>query len=95
VIDSRINDAFNEIRKIKGEFDFIFIDANKEDYLRFWKLLKDRIAPGGAVVAHNVINYARDMRDFLDAIKNDPEFETTIHKTSSEGISVSIKSRLK
>jgi caffeoyl-CoA O-methyltransferase len=95
VIDSRINDAFDEIRKIRGEFDFIFIDANKEDYLRFWKLLKDRVTPGGAVVAHNAINYARDMRDFLESIKNDPEFETTIHRTSGEGISVSIKHRLK
>ncbi len=91
VIDSRINDAFDEILMIEGEFDFIFIDANKEDYLRFLRLLKNRITPGGAIVAHNAINYARDMRDFLEAIQNDPELETTIHKTSAEGISVSIK----
>jgi hypothetical protein len=37
------------------------------------------------------INYAHDMSDFMDAIQNDPDFETTIHKTSAEGISVSIK----
>lgn len=91
VIDSRINDAFDEIPKIEGEFDFIFIDANKEDYGRFLMLLKDRVRPGGAYVGHNVINYARDMRDFMDAIQNDPAFETTIHKTSAEGFSVSIK----
>jgi len=91
VIDSRINDAFDEISKIKGEFDFVFIDANKEDYSRFLKLLKNRVAPGGAIVGHNVINYARDMSDFMDAIQNDPDFETTIHRTSAEGISVSIK----
>jgi caffeoyl-CoA O-methyltransferase len=91
VIDSRINDAFEEIPRIEGEFDFIFIDANKEDYAKFFKLLKDRIAPGGAIVGHNVINYARDMSDFMDALQNDPDFETTIHRTSAEGISVSIK----
>jgi predicted O-methyltransferase YrrM len=91
VIDSRINDAFKEIPRIEGKFDFVFIDANKEDYARFFKLLKDRIIPGGAIVGHNAINYARDMSDFMDAIQNDPDFETTIHRTSAEGISVSIR----
>jgi predicted O-methyltransferase YrrM len=91
VIDSRINDAFEEIPKIEGNFDFIFIDAWKPDYVKFLLLLKDRILPGGAIVAHNVTNHARDMQDFLDAIQNDPTLETTFHEISEEGFSVSIK----
>jgi len=91
VIDSRINDAFKEIPKVEGEFDFVFIDANKEDYDKFLNILKDRLKAGGAFVGHNVTNYARDMKDFLDAIQNDPDFETTFHEISTEGISVSIK----
>jgi caffeoyl-CoA O-methyltransferase len=91
VIDSRINDAFEEIPKIEGNFDFVFIDAWKPDYVRFLRLLKDRVLPGGAIVAHNVTNYARDMQEFLDAIQNDSELETTFHEISAEGFSVSIK----
>jgi len=91
VVDSRINDAFEEIPKIEGEFDFIFIDANKEDYIRFLDLLKDRVRPGGAIVAHNVTNYARDMQEFLEAIRNNPGLETTFHEISAEGFSLSIK----
>jgi caffeoyl-CoA O-methyltransferase len=91
VIDARINDAFDEIAKLDGEFDFIFIDANKEDYGRFFEMLKDRIKPGGALLGHNVTNSAREMKDFLDAIRNDPDFKTTFHPVSAEGISVSIK----
>lgn len=91
VIDSRINDAFDVIKKLEGSFDLIFIDANKEDYFSFLKILKDRVKPGGAILGHNVINYAPDMRDFLDAVQNDSELETTIHETSEEGFSVSIK----
>lgn len=37
------------------------------------------------------INYAHDMHDFLEAVQENPDFETTVHKTSAEGISVSIK----
>jgi len=91
VIDARINDAFGEIAELEGKFDFIFIDANKEDYGKFLEVLKSRLKPGGAVVGHNVTNSAREMRDFLDAIRNDPGFETTFHPVSAEGISVSIK----
>jgi predicted O-methyltransferase YrrM len=91
VIDSRINDAFEEIPKIEGNFDFIFIDAWKPDYVKFLSLLKDRILPGGALVAHNVTNHARDMKDFLEAIQNDSTLETTFHEISAEGFSLSIK----
>lgn len=91
VIDSRINDAFEEIPKIEGNFDFVFIDAWKPDYVKFLRLLKDRILPGGAIVAHNVTNQAGDMQKFLEAIQNDSTLETTFHEISAEGFSVSIK----
>jgi predicted O-methyltransferase YrrM len=91
VIDSRINDAFEEIPKIEGKFDFVFIDAWKPDYVKFLHLLKDRISPGGAIIAHNVKNYARDMREFLVAIQSEPSFETTFYEISAEGFSVSLK----
>jgi caffeoyl-CoA O-methyltransferase len=93
VIDPRICDAIEEIPKLDGEFDFVFIDAWKPDYISYFKLLKDRIIPGGAITAHNVVSQDNHMRDFLAAIETDPDFETTIHRTSTEGISVSIKRR--
>jgi caffeoyl-CoA O-methyltransferase len=92
VIDARVNDAFDEIARIDGDFDFIFIDANKQDYGKFLALLKDRLKPGGALVGHNVTNSAEEMEDFLKAIQDDPDLKTTFHTVSAEGISVSIKS---
>jgi predicted O-methyltransferase YrrM len=93
VIDARIADAFEEIPKIDGNFDFVFIDAWKPDYIKFWNMLKGRITPGGVLTAHNVSSQARDMRDFLEAIENDPDFETTLHQVSPAGISVSVRRR--
>jgi predicted O-methyltransferase YrrM len=90
VIDARIADAFAEIPNIEGEFDFVFIDAWKPDYLKFLKLVRDRVAGGGVIVGHNVTNYARDMQDYLAAIRNDPGLKTTFHELSEEGMSVSI-----
>ncbi|UCE18006.1 MAG: class I SAM-dependent methyltransferase [Gemmatimonadota bacterium] len=91
VIDTRINDAFEEIPKIEGDFDFVFMDVWKSDYIKFLRLLRDRIRPGGAITAHNVSSQSHSMQDFLDAIRNDPDLETTLHETSEAWISVSIK----
>lgn len=91
IIETRICDALEEIPKIEGEFDFVFIDAWKPDYIEYFELLRDRIAPGGAITAHNVISQDNHMRDFLAAIDSDPDFETTIQRTSEAGISVSIR----
>lgn len=91
VIESRINDALKEIPEIEGEFDFVFIDAWKPDYMKYLELLYDRVVPGGAITAHNVLNQPRSMNDFLERIQNDPKLVTRIERGSRSGVSVSIK----
>jgi len=84
-------DAFKEIPKLDGPFDLVFLDAWKRDYKRFLDLLLPRLKAGGLFLAHNVVNKQTEMRDFLDAIKNDPRLFTTIVTPSDEGMSVSYK----
>ena len=84
-------DAFAAIPRIEGEFDFVFLDAWKRDYKRFLDLLLPRMRARALFLAHNVVNKQAEMRDFLDAIENNPKLFTTIVSPSSEGISVSYK----
>jgi predicted O-methyltransferase YrrM len=91
IVDSRINDAFREIPQLEGNFDFVFIDALQSDYQKFFDRVYPKVLPGGAITAHNVIDSAEEMKDFLHAIQANPNLDTTIHKSSSRGISVSIK----
>ena len=86
-------DAFREIPKLDGTFDFVFVDAWKPDYKRFLDLVLPRLIHHGLFLAHNVVNKQNEMRDFLAAIKNDPRLWTAIVAPSSEGISVSYKQR--
>jgi predicted O-methyltransferase YrrM len=86
-------DAFQEIPKIAGAFDFVFLDAWKPDYKRFFDLVFPRVAPRGLFLAHNVVNKETEMRDFLSAIKDSPAIATSIVRPGSEGISVSVKLR--
>jgi predicted O-methyltransferase YrrM len=84
-------DAFVQIPKVPGDFDFVFLDAWKRDYKRFFDLVLPRLEPRGLFLAHNVVNKQAEMHDFLDAITRNPKLFTTIVSPSSEGMSVSVK----
>jgi predicted O-methyltransferase YrrM len=86
-------DAFVEIPRLPGTFDFVFLDAWKKDYERFLELTLPRLDGGGVFVAHNVINKSREMPGFLQAIEGHPNLLTTIVTPSGEGISVSYNRR--
>ncbi len=84
-------DAFKEIPKVAGTFDFVFLDAWKKDYKNFFDLIYPRLDKGGLFVAHNVVNKRNEMGDFLDAVHTHPSLWTTIVSPSGEGMSVSLK----
>ena len=86
-------DAFKEIPKLAGTFDFVFLDAWKPDYKRFFDLVFPRVVPHGLFLAHNVVNKETEMRDFLLAIKDSPAIATSIVRPGTEGMSVSVKLR--
>jgi len=86
-------DAFKEVPKIDGVFDFVFLDAWKRDYKRFYDLVFPRLQPHGLFLAHNVVNKREEMRDFLAAIQNNAQVLTSIVSPGSEGMSVTFRLR--
>jgi predicted O-methyltransferase YrrM len=86
-------DAFKEIPRLPGTFDFVFLDAWKKDYKRFLDLVLPRLEGGGVFLAHNVVNKGKDMPDFLEAIERYPNLLTSIVTPAGEGISISLNRR--
>lgn len=84
-------DAFAEIPALAGNFDLVFLDAWKPDYIKFFNLVYPRLNPGGVFVAHNVVNKKHEMEPFLRTILTHPQLFTTIVSPSGEGMSVSYK----
>jgi len=84
-------DAFAEIPKLQGTFDFVFLDAWKRDYKKFLDLVYPRLDKGGLFTAHNVVNKKGEMADFLEAIQRNPALWTAIVSPAGEGISLSYK----
>jgi caffeoyl-CoA O-methyltransferase len=84
-------DAFAEIPRLGGTFDFVFLDAWKRDYARFFDLVFPRLEAGGLFVAHNVVNKRSEMGDFLETIRTHPRLLTSIVSPSGEGVSISYR----
>ena len=91
VIEVIEGDAFKVIPKLKGTFDFVHLDAWKEDYKKFFDIFYPKVGKGGIIAAHNAVLMANYMQDYLDAVQNDPELITVIAQTSSDGFAVSFR----
>ncbi len=77
-------DALKVLGELEGEFDFVFLDAVKRDYLRYFKAVEPKLRPGAMVVADNVIKSAREMKDFLDFMRESPDWEMVVVRASME-----------
>ena len=84
-------DAFAEIPKVPGTFDFVFCDAWKRDYQKFFSMVFPRMDKGGLFLGHNVINKRDEMADFLKTIHSSPAVLTSIVAPSGEGVSITLK----
>ena len=92
-IDARLADAHILVKELKGPFDFVFSDADKEWYTQYFKDLEPKLAMGGCFAAHNVAHPYGDIRRFLDYVGALPNYRTTIDRSSRAGISMSYKIR--
>jgi caffeoyl-CoA O-methyltransferase len=91
IVEVVSGDAFQQIPKVPGTFDFVFLDAWKKDYKRFFEMVYPRLDARGIFLAHNVVNKRNEMGDFLDVVLKHPNLWTTIVSPSGEGMSVSMR----
>ncbi len=54
-IDYHVADAMELIPVLDGPFDLVFIDADKINYYNYFKLVLEKVRPGGFIVADNVL----------------------------------------
>ena len=54
-ITIRLAPALETVSALKGEFDFVFLDADKENYVNYYEAVLPKLKPGGLLVADNVL----------------------------------------
>ena len=99
-------DAVDTIMNIEGEFDIVFLDANKSKYRHYFDVIFPKIKPGGLLICDNILykgmvsndellprkhnTIVRALRDFLPFIANHPQLSTSIIPIG-DGVTISVK----
>ena len=70
-ITVHLGPALQTIEQLEGEFDFVFIDADKENYLNYYEALLPRLAEHGLMAIDNTLWSGRilDEEDDSEATK--------------------------
>ena len=90
-IHQHCGDAIEIIPTLEGEYDFVFLDADKKNYLNYLELLFPKIKPGGLLLSDNVLwsgkvleetkKNDRDtavLKEFNQKLATHPNFETVL-----------------
>jgi predicted O-methyltransferase YrrM len=87
--------AHELVPTLKGPFDFVFLNADKDgqvDY--FQKLHPQKLAPGALLVAYSALRRAEKMKDYLDLMARHPDFDSAaVNAAPEEGFLLSYRRR--
>ena len=71
-------------------FDFVFIDANKSEYIKYFKLIHPMLKKGGIIAADNILSHYKKVEPYVIEITNHKEYQSQLIPMDT-GIMVSYK----
>lgn len=99
-IDARLADAHTLVKELKGPFDFVFSDADKDWYKNYFIDVDPKLKVGGCFTTHNISDRSMGGRGgrggdsgqgyYLDYVKSLKNYETTLN-TAGGGVLISYK----
>jgi caffeoyl-CoA O-methyltransferase len=75
-IEIRMGPALDTMRDLAGSFDVIFIDADKRNYVNYYRRALDLIAPQGVILIDNVLTAA--IQELNRTVAGDPRVEAVL-----------------
>jgi len=90
-IDARLADAHDLVPKLKGPFDFVFSDADKNWYKNYFLAVDPKLEVGGCYTTHNVSrsSYGGNA-SYLAFLEDLSHYETTVNSEGG-GVAISYK----
>ena len=95
-IDARLADAHSLVKELKGPFDFVLSDADKDWYKNYFTDVDPKLKVGGCYTTHNISDRGMGGRSggvapgYLEYIRSLKNYETTLN-TQGGGLLISYK----
>ncbi|MEI4803759.1 O-methyltransferase [Bacillus sp. NPDC077411] len=64
--------------QLDKSYDFIFLDAERTQYIWWWEDLKRILIPKGIIVVDNATSHAEELQNFFDLVEEEKNFETVL-----------------
>lgn len=91
----QILQELNLQKEYKDFFDFVLIDADKENVIEYFDLILPMVSAGGVIITDNMLypeKYKQDMKKFSDYLKKNPKLRTiTTPIGNGEEITIKLK----
>lgn len=85
-----INDKIEDcIDKIKQNIDFLFIDANKSNYLLYLKCLEEKLSNEAIIIADNIDSHPETTNPYYKYVTESDKY-LTIHLSIDAGLLISM-----
>lgn len=80
VIEILPGSAIDVLKALPEDYkiDFAFVDANKREYIDFFRLIHPRLNVGGIIACDNVLSHKEKTQEFIDAINVHPDYENVV-----------------
>jgi len=78
IITPKLGSACDILPDLEDNFDFVFIDANKGEYIKYYDLILPKLLPNAIIAADNVHSHREKVRPFLDKIADNKDFQSQI-----------------
>jgi predicted O-methyltransferase YrrM len=90
-IEVMAGDAVEVIPRLSGEFDMVFMDAKKTEYMRYLQLVEPKLHEGSIIVADNAHTDADEMKDYLNHVRSSGKYISKYMPVDEDGLEISIK----
>jgi predicted O-methyltransferase YrrM len=90
-VEVLVGDAHAILPTLKGEFELVFIDGQKAEYLDYLRLIEDKLFRGSIIVADNAGRRANEMESYLTHVRYSGKYESRFIPVGEDGVELSIK----
>ena len=70
--------ALEYFKQLDQQYDFIFLDAERVEYMDFAKEVISSLRPGGLLVCDNAVSHKSELEPFMGFIKESNNFATSL-----------------
>jgi predicted O-methyltransferase YrrM len=95
IIEIKQGIALDLLRKLKGKFDFVFLDADKENIIRYFDIVLPMVRIGGIIAADNMLypgHFRPAMRKYARHVHTKPNIQSvTVPIGMGEEITIKLR----